>query len=397
MTDTHMNIAIISGTFLPQINGVLSYVLDTATELAHRGHSVTVFAPSPPKNMPYNTTGYPFSIVLLPSIPAVVYPDLRITKPALYQFTKILKERSIDIVHINEPYPIAIEAMIAAKLLKIPVVLTFHTFYLDKDFLKHFRFNTMIEFLKSPLTKLNINFHNYADLVICPSLSGQKELISHGLTSPSIIIHNGINDALVRRDTVRTREKVRKQFGIDTSSPVGVFVGRLSIEKSIDVLIRSWGAVYQKIPEARLVIVGYGPMEHSLRQLTKKLRLSNAIVFAGRILRSELLTQGIYTMADIYVSASKIENQSMSMIEAMAYGLPIVAINKRGVSELVDDTNGIPVSSGYRPLAKGILALFQDEKRRKQLSHASVVKSRQHLTSYTIGVLEHAYQQLVHK
>ncbi len=392
-----MNIAIISGTFLPQINGVLSYVLDTATELAHRGHSVTVFAPAPAKNTPYNTSGYPFSIELLPSIPAVVYPDLRITKPTLYQFTKIFKERSIDIVHINEPYPIAIEAMIAAKLLKIPVVLTFHTFYLDKDFLKHFRFNTMIEFLKSPLTKLNINFHNYADLIICPSLSGQKELVSHGLTSPSVIIHNGINDALVRKDRAKTRENVRRRYGIDISSPVGMFVGRLSLEKSIDVLIRSWSIVTQKNPAARLVIIGYGPMEQSLRQLTKKMKLTSSIIFAGRVLRHELLTQGIYTMADVYVSASKIENQSMSMIEAMAYGLPIVATNKRGVSELVDNTNGIPVSPGYRPLAKGILALFQDEKRREQLSHASVLKSKRHLTSHTIGVLEHEYQQLIHR
>lgn len=392
-----MNIAIISGTFLPQINGVLSYVLDTATELAHRGHSVTVFAPAPPKNTPYNTSGYPFSIMLLPSISAVVYPDLRITKPTLYQFTKILKERSIDIVHINEPYPIAIEAMIAAKLLKIPVVLTFHTFYLDKDFLKHFRFNTMIEFLKSPLTKLNINFHNYADLVICPSISGQKELISHGLTSPSIIIHNGINDDLIRKDTAKTRQKMRKRFSIDVSSSVGMFVGRLSLEKSIDVLIRSWSIVNQKHPTARLVIVGYGPMEQSLRQLTKKLKLTSSIIFAGRILRSELLTQGVYTAADIYVSASRIENQSMSMIEAMAYGLPIVATNKRGVSELVDDTNGIPVSSGYRPLARGILTLFEDETCRKGMSLASTLKSKQHFTSHTIEVLEHAYQQLIHK
>jgi glycosyltransferase involved in cell wall biosynthesis len=98
----------------------------------------------------------------------------------------------------------------------------------------------------------------------------------------------------------------------------------------------------------------------------------------------------------VYVSASKIENQSMSMIEAMAHGLPIVATNKRGVAELVDEKNGIPVSSGIRPLAIGVLSLFRNEELRKKLSHGSIIKSKEHFTSHTVHQLEREYVRIVH-
>ncbi len=392
-----MNIAIISGSFLPQINGVLSYVLDTATELSKRGHAVTIFAPAPApaKKTIIDISKYPFSIVLLPSVSAVVYPDLRLTKPALYQLTKAFRDLSIEVVHINDPLPISIEAMVAAKLQKLPIVLTFHTFYLDKDFMKNFRFNTMFTFLKYPLTRLNINFHNYADVVICPSVSGQRELLNYGLTSRSVVIPNGIDDALIARDIYANREKNRKRFGLDLQDHVAIFVGRLSIEKSVDVLIKSWVIVRAHDPKAMLMIVGYGPMEQKLRQLAKKLGVGSSVIFTGCISRRELLRQSIYACADIYVSASKIENQSMSMIEAMAHGLPIVATNKRGVSELVDETNGIPVTSGARPIAKGVITLFSDEVRRKKLSLGSIKKSKEHCTSHTVKLLENEYVQVI--
>src|SRR3989344_6059717 len=172
-----MNIGIVLGTFLPNVNGVISYVLDTATELTKRGHTVTVFAPAPRRGVKIDTSIYPFQIILLPSMPALIYPELRITKPVLYYFTKIFEDLSLDTIHLHDPMPICIEAMIAAKLQKIPIVLTFHTFYLDKDFLMNVRFGHMIGLIKHPLARLNAYYHNFADIVICPSDSARQELI----------------------------------------------------------------------------------------------------------------------------------------------------------------------------------------------------------------------------
>lgn len=392
-----MRIALVAGTFLPHINGVISYVLDTATELSRRGHTVTVIAPAPRRGVLIDTSIYQFRIILLSSVPALIYPELRMTKPALYLLTKTFDDLSIDIVHLNDPMPICIEAMIAAKLKKLPVVLTFHTFYLDKDFLRNVRFGHMIGLIKHPLARLNANYHNYADTVICPSVSAQQELIGSGLRVPSVIIHNSILGDIVGKNFPALRRANRRRYHIDPEAHIAMFVGRLSIEKSIDKILRAWRIVLLHEPQAKLVIVGSGPEEHKLKLLTRKLKMYHAVLFTGLIPRAELLQQSIYALSDIYVSASRIENQSMSMIEAMSHGLPIVAVNKRGVSELVDNTNGILVSSDSRQLAKGILRLFQQEHLRTTLSVASLQKSTLYQSSKTIQLVEREYRQLIQK
>lgn len=392
-----MRIGIITGTFLPQTNGVISYVLDTATALTKRGHAVTVFAPSPRKGIPLDLSKYPFRIVLLPSVPALIYAGLRVTKPQLYFFIKEFRDLQIDIVHLNDPMPICVEAMIAAKFLKLPVVITFHTFYLDKDFLRSVRFGSVIEKIKHPLSRINANYHNFADVVICPSTSAREELLHSGLLARSEVIQNSIDATLIKKESIELRASNREYFHLHDTDHVAIFVGRLSVEKRVDILIKSWKYVTSRIPFAQLLIVGGGPQENALKILVKKMKLTGVVQFAGLIPRSVLLSRGVYYAADIYASASRIENQSISMIEAMAHGLPIVSINKRGVSELVDSKNGALVTGSARQLANNITKIFENDQMRKLMSIESRARFQKYTSSGTVKLLMKEYAQLVHE
>ena len=88
-----MRIAIFTDAFLPQINGVVTYITETAQKLVERGHEVLVFAPKPRKGVKINLSEFSFKIFLLPSLPAFVYPDARITLPALPKLLIDLKQR----------------------------------------------------------------------------------------------------------------------------------------------------------------------------------------------------------------------------------------------------------------------------------------------------------------
>lgn len=389
-----MNIAIYSGIFLPQINGVVSYVIDTATALVKRGHTVSVFVPKPKRNIKINRSLYPFTVYFLPSLPALIYPSLRVTQPSLFRLTNAMRELSIDIVHLNDPSPLCIEGMMAAKFMKIPVIVTFHTFFFDPDIFKTVRFSSVFQVLKGPLVRLNTYFHNFADTVICPSVSAQKELLESGLTSPTVVIHNGIDVSHVHRLTPKEKTLLRQRYHIATDAPTGIFVGRLAADKRVDVLLRAWVRVISFFPKAILIIVGAGPQEKELRYGAQKLSLTHNVVFTGVVKREDIMEESLYSLGDIYVSASRIENQSMSMTEAMAHGLPIVAVNMHGVSELVDETNGVLTGTGAVSLGKGIVSLLGDKEKGGRLGSTSLKKVRKYDVAETARELEKLYMSV---
>lgn len=284
-----------------------------------------------------------------------------------------------------------------AKLLKIPVVMTFHTFYFDADILKAVRFGRVFGLFKSPLERLNAYFHNFADVVICPSLSAQQELTREGLTTPSVIINNSIDASSVRRFTKKEKVARRRELNLPAQGPVGIFTGRMAADKRVDVLLQCWAKVCARYPSAHLVLIGNGPEEAKLRQLAQTLRLKTNVLFLGKMTRAAIFEAGWYAVADVFVSASRIENQSMSMIEAMVSGLPIIAVNMRGVAELVDSRNGIVTTrSSAAALARAVLYALDNPKERERLAEGSLVRAQQHTTPVTVSQLEALYHRLIH-
>ena len=129
------------------------------------------------------------------------------------------------------------------------------------------------------------------------------------------------------------------RYGIDEARPVALFVGRVAHEKNIGFLLEVIDHARQTVPKILLVIVGKGPALPSLRQAVADLRLHDCVQFIGYLERSCEL-QACYAAADAFVFASRTETQGFVLLEAMAAGLPVVALAERGTVDILCSRRG---------------------------------------------------------
>lgn len=328
-----MRIAIFSDTFPPQINGVANVAWQSAKNLAGLGHEVVVFTISKNgKNGLKLNSGNP-AVVYLPSIPAWVYPDERLTAPIGMSFNRLRKFRP-DVIHTHTPFTVGWEAVWGAKLLRVPLVGTHHTFY--DHYLKHAKID--YEWGKKFSCKCTIAYYNRCDLILSPSQSLYESLLVQGLKKPVEILSNSIDIKLFSPvSDAQTKTQLKKSFGIDGQSLI--YMGRLSYEKSIDIVIKAFALMLEKRPDLKLMIVGDGPERLKLERLAADLGINEQIIFTGALYGENLVKA--LRASDVYLTACKNENMPLAVLEIMAAGLPAVVVKEKGLAEIIkENVNG---------------------------------------------------------
>ncbi len=329
-----MKIAIFSDTFPPQINGVAHAAYLSAKNLIERGHKVAVFTVAKkPKDRP-DINLENLKVFRLFSVPALVYPGERFTLPigiTLWQ----MKKFNPDIIHVHTPFSVGWEAVLASKILKIPLVGTHHTFY--NYYLKHIKLD--FEWMKKISWKFTIGFYNRCNLILSPSKSLADELVREGLKCSIHVLQNSINiDLFKHLENQQIREEIKKSFGVKNRSIC--YMGRLSYEKSIDQVIRAFALINKKMPDLNLMLIGDGPERPNLEKLAKNLNLNPSIIFTGSLFYNGDLVRALQAN-DLFISASKSENMPLSVLEAMAVALPMVLVKEKGLAELIkENING---------------------------------------------------------
>ncbi|MCX6731892.1 MAG: glycosyltransferase [Candidatus Parcubacteria bacterium] len=373
-----MKIAIFSDTFFPRINGVANMVSLFAKSLAEAGQEVFVFTVSKLKNPPTGGGKNP-AIINLPSIPTPVYTGERLTLPVGMALRSVKKIKP-DIIHVHTPFTVGWEAILAAKIFKIPLVGTHHTFY--DHYLKHVRLN--YDWAKKLSWKYTVAFYNRCDLILNPSQSLTDTMIKKGLKKPADVLRNFIETDFFKP---AADKQIKQKKSI-------TYMGRLSYEKNIDQVIKAFALVLKARPNLNLTIIGDGPERKNLENLTGKLGIKNNIIFTG-FLRNENLLLALQSN-DIFVTASKSENMPLSVVEAMAVGLPCVAVKEKGLTELIKDGyNGFLVEAD-RPekLAKKILDLLARPELLEKFSHASRELALEYSKEKIINKLINIYENL---
>lgn len=327
-----MKIAIFSDTFYPQVNGVSYFALYMAENLGKRGHQVKVFTATLLRNAGLDPKNLGFELVNVPSLPAPIYrgQGFRMTVPAGWTYKK-LKKFNPDIIYTHTPFAIGLEAVRGSRKLKIPLIGEHHTFY--DHYLKHIRMD--YDWAKKMSWKITVGYYNKCDLVISPSKSLADTLSEEGLKKPIRIIPNGVDTDLFVPMSADQKETVKKSHGIDGLSVV--YMGRVSYEKSIDKAIGAFAKFLKNgnNKNVKLMIIGDGPDRKKLEDLAKKLKIEKNIIWTG-ILRGKDLAAAT-GCNDVFITASKSENAPLSVLEAMACGLPLVAAGEKGLKELVKD------------------------------------------------------------
>ena len=192
-----MKIAVFTDSFPPLVNGVVTHILNTTSELA-KNNEIMIFAPKPKEEQMAQVPSFPPTVKVeyLTSVPAFIYEDARVGLAFLPILFSKINRFNPDVVHFHSPLTVGLNGIMAAKILKKPLVGTFHTYFMEPEYLRIAGLDKIKldenRLLNSFLWKYSNFYYNQADTVICPSQITKKDLIKHGITQPIQVVSNGV-------------------------------------------------------------------------------------------------------------------------------------------------------------------------------------------------------------
>lgn len=329
-----MNILLISDVYFPRVNGVSTSIKTFTEQLQKLGHTVHLITPDygvEHKDEDWITRVPARKIYFDPEDYLMKYREVLRLLPAL-------KAKKFDVIHIHTPFVAHYVGLKLSKLLKIPVLETYHTFF--EDYLHHYLSWIPKSAAKNLARIISKKQCNQVDAIVAPSQPMLDVLRSYGISSKAEVIATGLQaHSFAEADGAAFRAK----YGIAQNRPMLLYVGRVAFEKNIDFLVRMVKLLSESMPDILLVITGEGPAEASLRALVKKLGIAKNVQFIGYLDRNTQLN-ACYQAADIFVFASKSETQGLVLLEAMAQATPVVAIAELGTASILVEGQGAMIS-----------------------------------------------------
>ncbi len=384
-----MNILIAADTYYPDHNGASYFTQRLAEGLAARGHVVWVIAPSTSlKTVTYDRNGV--HVVTLFSLPTVFHKQYRFTPPLGIGglIRQALATFQPDVVHIQGHFYVERTVAKQAAALGLPVIGTNH--FMPENLMHYAPLPRAVQ----PLVKTMMwndfkKVFQSLDLITTPTRAGAKILETIGLNKPVLPVSCGINLELFHA-TNDDLTPLFQKYHIP-ERPILLCVGRLSPEKNVDLILR---ALAQVTVDVQLVVVGGGMQQGPWEALAAELGIADRVTFTGYVPDEDL--PKFYKIATAFVMAGEVELQSIVTMEAMACGLPVLAINKLALPELVHDGENGWLFEKDNPgqLAEQITKLFSDDALRARMSEASLKIIAPHAINHTFEKFEELYRKI---
>ncbi len=335
-----MRIAYFSDNFYPELSGISDSIITTGEELRKRGHDVVYVAPHYPAGAYKGNTHPEKDALTVKRLPSIGVPNsptgqsrFAIPFGASIPFLKKFKP---DIIHTQSPYGVGLEALLASRLLRVPLVGTNHTPI--EEFVAYIPVG---EFLAPLARRYDAFYYNRCRFVTAPYQGLLDAMRTVGFKKPGKGQANPVPPVpQLQKDEVRAAYK--NKMTID--GPVVLVSGRLAPEKCVDVVIEAFAKVRTHIPNAHLIITGRGAAEADLRQLAKDCGVAEQVRFVGFVGAAELAE--LYCASDLYVIMSTAETQSLSLMQAYAHGVPAIAARSRGLVDYTPEECGFLVEPG---------------------------------------------------
>ena len=307
-----MRVALITENFLPKLDGVTRTLTMLLEHLRAREHTALVLGP---KGAPRRYAGA--SIYGASVLPLPFYPEFRALLPSPGLERRLARFRP-DIVHVVDPMLLGALGVVWAQRLGVPLVSSYHTNL--AAYCSYFR----LGMLEAPMWAYRRLLHNACDATLCPSPSSARELRSQGFERVDLwprgvdatLFHPARRSLAWRRSVTGGEQRV-----------IALYVGRLSHEKNLKILVEAWSALRDR--DAHLVVVGDGPARGDLERALG----DPSVTFTG-YLRGESLAEA-YASSDLFVFPSHTETFGQVVLEAMASGLAVLGFHADGVRDLV--------------------------------------------------------------
>ncbi|MCI0536658.1 MAG: glycosyltransferase [Verrucomicrobiales bacterium] len=314
-----------TNTYLPHVGGVARSVQTFTEEYRKLRHKVLVVAPSFGEVIG-NDAAPEEGVVRVPALQQFHGSDFSVSLPLTALFNQTIDEFGANVIHSHHPFLLGDTALRIGANKHVPVVFTHHTLY--EEYTHYVPFNS--DALKQFAIELSTEYANLCDAVIAPSESIATLIKRRGVKVPVTIIPTGIDaPAFASGNGVA----FRKAMGIPPKRFAVGHVGRLAPEKNLNFLTRAVARFLKRSVNGVFLVVGAGPLEAEMRRIFSERGLPDRLCLAGKRIGQELYDS--YAAMDVFVFSSFSETQGLVVAEAMAAGLPVVALDASGVREVV--------------------------------------------------------------
>lgn len=343
-----MRVALFTDTFLPQINGVTNTMSKMIDYFEREKIEYKIFAPK------YDDRDMPKTVEQYYSMKLFLYPECRLALPNFFRINKTFEEFQPDLVHNMTEFGMGLAGLIHAQKFGIPSLSTYTTNF--SKYLKYYNLEPLEGFLDDYMTW----FHEQNLMTFCASKVTERHVKSMGISNTARF-SRGIDTDMF--SPIKRSLEFRKSHGLDDKL-VFSYVGRISAEKDLDILIEAYNRLYARYGEkVGLVMTGEGPYLDLCKE-----SLPADTVYTGFLKGEELATS--YASGDIFVCPSSTETFGNVVLEAMASGLAVIGADAGGVGENIEDEKtGLTFKSGdSEDLYCAMVRLLMDKDRREALA-----------------------------
>ena len=359
-----MNICMMTNTYLPHVGGVARSVQTFTEDYRRMGHRVLVVAPEFSGDDGKDSEELP-DVVRLPAIQQFNGSDFSVRLPLTAIFNQAIDDFEAHVVHSHHPFLLGDSALRIAARKHAPIIFTHHTLY--EEYTHYVPFDSPA--VKQFAAELSTEFANLCDGVIAPSQSIADLIKSRGVETRIEVIPTGVDvEAFANGDGAR----FRKANGLSRDTFVVGHVGRLAPEKNLTYLAEAVADFIDADGKAIFLVVGSGPSAEEIEKVFERRGLTKCLLMAGKKTGQDLYDA--YKAMNVFAFSSFSETQGMVLAEAMAAGLPVVALDASGVREVMkNERNGfmLPEDAPEKLFAEKLLLLEKDAELRKKMRAAA--------------------------
>lgn len=368
-----MRILMVTNNYTPYSGGVVSSIQATTAGLLAAGHSVKIVT------LDFGNTLHEEHVIRIPSLLRCMYKKNPLAFPwrPKAMLNAIIRAYNPDIIHVHHPFLLGSIACSLGKKYKIPVVFTYHTLYTHYAHYVPLVPKSITQFLIHYWVK---RFCSKVNALIAPSNSLKNELKSHGITTPITVLPSSILP-LFYASHVQTNKKLGTQL---------ICVCRFTPEKNLFFLLDTFAQLPKNF---QLTLIGFGMLEQELRTYTYTLNVVDRVQFIIKPPKEEIARA--YQKADICIFSSVTETQGLVLAEAMASGLPVVALHGPGVIDIVEHgVNGFIVHT-QTDMRNAIMRIAHDSELLQKLSAGALQTAKGYRPEVLVAQCIDLYNQFI--